>query len=95
MTRRVSKRTGREYQVGSTSGWGGWTGSRICRVCDRPVTTKDTAVVFTEITANGKNGAMFAEHVRCRLIPGYPNGKIVEATAGAVARGNGDERSAA
>lgn len=90
MTRRVSKRTGREYQVGSTSGWAGWTGDRHCRQCGELVTTKDTAVMRTDIDARGRVSAMSAEHVRCRLIPGYPGVKIVEAPSGDGARGEGE-----
>lgn len=71
MPKRISKH-GTVYQQSSTSGWGGWTGSRRCRICELPVLVKDTAVMRTEIAPDGTEVGAWSEHVRCRLIPGYP-----------------------
>lgn len=60
MTRRISKRTGKSYAVGSSTGWDGWDGPRECVVCGVRVTLKDSSQQHEEA------GVKTIRHARCK-----------------------------
>lgn len=64
MTRRISKRTGKSYAVGSSHGWQNWTGPRTCCVCGARVTLDQGSQQHEEA------GVKTLRHLECKVLGG-------------------------